>query len=181
MTYLSGIHGSLPIAQVLYGQSSPSGHLPFTYPCYEYQARDTIWQSQSAEYAPQWPFGFGLGYSQMVYSNLTVDLAELHPSKPITVHMTMCNAGIFDQHEPIMLYTTQSFCTGYKLELFHLHKFDKVKIKAGTVTSISFTLAVKELGYFNHHLIRVLGPLPVNITINALTPYEHTVTVNLAV
>ncbi|KAJ1901245.1 hypothetical protein LPJ66_000924 [Kickxella alabastrina] len=136
MTYLPDIHGGLSIAQVLYGQSSLSGCFPFTYPQHEYQAKDTIWQSQSAEYALKLPFNFGLGYSQMVYSNLTVDSTELRPGKPITVRMTVCNAGTFDQHDPIMLYTAQRFCTGYELELFHLRKFDKVEIKAETAKSI---------------------------------------------
>ncbi|KAJ1815933.1 hypothetical protein LPJ56_004422, partial [Coemansia sp. RSA 2599] len=160
MSYLPGIHGGLPIAQVLYGQASPSGRLPFTYPKHEYQARDTIWQSQSLEYAPQYPFGFGLGYSPMVYSNVTVDSTELRPGNPITIRMTIHNQGTMDQREPIMLYTSQNFRTGYEPELFRLRKFDKVEIKAGMATQVAFTLKAEELAYYNRDLVRVIDPSP---------------------
>ncbi|KAJ2725067.1 hypothetical protein GGI07_001535 [Coemansia sp. Benny D115] len=181
MAYLPGVHGGLPIAQVLYGQASPSGRLPFTYPRFEYQARDTIWQSRSAEYAPQWPFGFGLGYAPMAYSNITVSSSELRRGSPVTVRLTIHNQGTIDQLEPVMMYTTQSFRTGYDPELFRLRKFDKVEVKAGTTTEVAFTLNAEELAYYNRDLVRVLDPSPVNITINALTPHERTVTVNLVI
>ncbi|KAJ1643932.1 hypothetical protein LPJ64_004341 [Coemansia asiatica] len=181
LSYLPGIHGGLPIAQVLYGQASPSGRLPFTYPKHEYQARDTMWQSQSLEYAPQYPFGFGLGYSPMQYSDITVDSTELRPGNPVTIRMTIHNQGTMDQREPVLLYTSQNFRTGYEPELFRLRKFDKVEIKAGMATQISFTLKAEELAYYNRDLTKVIDPSPVNITINALTPHERTVTVNLSV
>ncbi|KAJ1883164.1 hypothetical protein LPJ57_000332 [Coemansia sp. RSA 486] len=181
MAYLPGVHGGLPIAQTLYGQSSPSGRLPFTYPRYEYQSHDTIWQSQSLEYAPLYPFGFGLGYSPMEYSNVTVDSTELRPGNPVTIRVTVHNKGMVDQKEPVMLYTSQNFRTGYEPELFRLRKFDKVEIKAGMATQVEFTLKAEELAYYNRDLVRVIDPSPVNITINALTPHERTITVNLSV
>ncbi|KAJ1938746.1 hypothetical protein EC988_007497, partial [Linderina pennispora] len=179
--YLPGMYGGVPIAEILYGKISPSGRQPFSYPKHEYQARDTIWQGMWNEYAPQYPFGFGLGYSTMVYSNISVDSTDLRPGRPITVRLSIQNTGPFDQREAILLYTTQSFRTGYQPELFRLRRFNKVEVRSGTLTEVSFTLTAEELAYYNRDLVKVIDPSPVNITINALTPQERTISVRLSV
>ncbi|KAJ2819772.1 hypothetical protein FBU31_005419, partial [Coemansia sp. 'formosensis'] len=178
--FLPGIHGGLPIAEVLYGQVSPSGRLPFTYPRYEYQSRDTIWQGLWNEYTPQWPFGYGLGYAPLAYSNVTVDSHDLRPGKPVKVTVSVRNDGAMDQSESVLLYTTQSFRTGYEPELYRLRRFDKVEVKRGMAAVVEFTLTAEELAYYNRDLVRVIDPSPVNITINAMTPNERVITVNLS-
>ncbi|KAJ2416823.1 hypothetical protein GGI10_000683 [Coemansia sp. RSA 2530] len=178
--YLPGIHGGLPIAEVLYGKVSPSGRQPFTYPRYEYQSRDTIWQGLYNEYTPQWPFGYGLGYSPLVYSNITVDSNELRPGQPVKVSVSIRNDGQLDQKESVLLYTTQGFRTGYEPELYRLRGFDKVEIGKGMATVVEFTVTAEELAYYNRDLVRVIDPSPVNITINAMTPNERVITLNLA-
>ncbi|KAJ2877582.1 hypothetical protein H4R27_006156, partial [Coemansia aciculifera] len=180
-TYLPGIHGGVPIAEILYGQVSPSGRQPFTYPRYEYQSRDTIWQGLWNEYTPQWPFGFGLGYSPLTYSNITVDSTQLRPGKPVKLRVSIRNDGMLDQRESVLMYTTQSFRTGYEPELFRLRRFDKVEIKRGMASVVEFTLTAEELAYYNRDLVRVIDPSPVNITINAMTPNERVITLNLAI
>ncbi|KAJ1735449.1 hypothetical protein LPJ61_000544 [Coemansia biformis] len=177
--YLPGAHGGLPVAEALYGKFSPSGRLPVTFPKYESQARDTMWQGISGSYAPAWPFGFGFGYSPVTYSNITTDGDTVRPGHPLTVRVTVHNLGPLDQKEPVMLYTSQAFRTGYEPELFRLRSFDKLTIKAGSAAVVSFTLTAEELAYYNRDLTKVVDPSKVNITINALTPNERTLTVNL--
>ncbi|KAJ1985792.1 hypothetical protein GGI04_006248, partial [Coemansia thaxteri] len=82
--------------------------------------------------------------------------------------------------EPVLLYTTQSFRTGYEPELFRLRRFDKVSIKPGNAAVVQFTLTAEELAYYNRDLVRVIDTSPVNITINAMTPNERTITINLS-
>ncbi|KAJ2662505.1 hypothetical protein IW148_002929 [Coemansia sp. RSA 1199] len=178
-THLPGIHGGLPIAEMLYGKYSPSGRQPVTYPRYESQVRDTMWQSVSTDYAPAWPFGFGLSYSPMEYSNLTLSSTTLRPNSPITIRMTVHNTGTLDQKEPVLLYTSNRFRTGYEPELYRLRRFNKVDVRAGTAMAVEFTLTAEELAYYNRDRTRVIDPTPVNITINALTPNERTISVNL--
>ncbi|KAJ2502224.1 hypothetical protein GGH96_001296 [Coemansia sp. RSA 1972] len=177
--HLPGIHGGLPIAEMLYGKYSPSGRQPVTYPRYESQVRDTMWQSTSTDYAPAWPFGFGLSYSPIEYSQLSLSSATLQPNRPITVRMTVRNTGSLDQKEPILLYTSHRFRTGYEPELYRLRRFNKVDIKANTATAVEFTLTAEELAYYNRDRTRIIDASPVNITVNALTPNERTITVNL--
>ncbi|KAJ2777026.1 hypothetical protein H4R18_005369 [Coemansia javaensis] len=177
--HLPGIHGAQPIAEALYGKFSPSGRQPVTYPRAESQARDTIWQGVSAGYAPQWPFGYGLSYSNISYSNITASADSLAPGRPLTITVTVHNAGPLEQKEPVLLYTSQAFRTGYEPELFRLRAFDKPTIRPGSAVQVSFTLTAEELAYYNRALTKVIDPSTVNITINALTANERTISVSL--
>ncbi|KAJ2797743.1 hypothetical protein H4R20_005079, partial [Coemansia guatemalensis] len=185
--YVPGVHAAQPIAEALYGKFSPSGRLPVTYPRYESQALDTIWQGVGTNYSPAWPFGFGLGYSKLSYSNITLTGEagtngthhQLRPGKPLTVKVTVHNEGPYDHHESVLLYTTQAFRTGYEPEHYRLRHFDKVFLKPGTATEVAFSLTAEELAYVNRDLTRVIDPSSITITINALAPNERSATVNL--
>ncbi|KAJ1841999.1 hypothetical protein LPJ70_004000 [Coemansia sp. RSA 2708] len=177
--HVPGIHGGLPIAELLYGRFSPSGRQPVTYPRLESQARDTMWQGVGADYAPAYPFGFGLAYSRLEYSNLTVSSTTLRPGAPVTVRVTVHNHGPLDHKESVLLFTSHRFRTGYEPELFRLRRFSKHDIRAGAAQAVEFTLTAEELAYYNRDLTRVIDPSPVNITVNALAPNERTVSINL--
>ncbi|KAJ1765187.1 hypothetical protein LPJ74_006454 [Coemansia sp. RSA 1843] len=180
MAYLPGIHGGIPIAETLYGQVNPSGRLPLTYPRYESQSRDTIWQGINSEYKPQWAFGHGLGYSKMLFSNITSDTSELAPGKPVTLRMTVQNLGTRDQWEPVLLYTTQAFRTAYEPELLRLRRFDKVLVKQGTAAEVAFTLTAEELAYHTRALDKVVDSSVVNITVNAFSTNQRTISLQFS-
>ncbi|KAJ2712619.1 hypothetical protein H4R19_002663 [Coemansia spiralis] len=178
-TYLPGALGGQPVAEALYGKFSPSGRLPVTYPRFESQAHDTMWQGVSGSYAPAWPFGAGLGYSRMSYSNLTVSADSIRPGRPVTVSVVVHNHGPLDQKEPVMLFTSQQFRTGYEPEFLRMRAFHKPTIRANSAAEVAFTVSAEELAYYNRDLRRVVDPSKVNITINALSPNQRSVTVSL--
>ncbi|KAJ2892876.1 hypothetical protein IWW38_003054 [Coemansia aciculifera] len=178
--YVPGSHGGRPIAEILYGHAAPSGRLPFTYPRFERQARDTIWQTQRAEYAPQWPFAFGLGYAPLTYSNLTVSSDRLSPGSPVKVTVSVRNDGLVDQKETVTLFSSQEFRTGYEPELYRLRRFEKVEVKRGMVALVEFTLTAEDLAYYNRALERVIDQGPVNLTVAAMTSNERSISINLS-
>ena len=71
-----GEQGGDALANILFGEVSPSGKLPITFPMDENQLPD--YRSYSMEgrtykystVTPMFPFGFGLGYSTIELSNL---------------------------------------------------------------------------------------------------------------
>ncbi|KAJ2403176.1 hypothetical protein GGI23_000151 [Coemansia sp. RSA 2559] len=179
LAYLPGIHGGVPIAETLYGFTNPSGRLPLTYPRYESQARDTVWQGINSEYSPQWPFGHGLGYSKTLFSNVTADSTELAPGKPVTLRVTVQNQGSRDQWETVMLYTTQAFRTAYEPEMLRLRRFDKVLVKQGTAAEVAFTLTAEELAYHTRTLDKVIDSSIVNVTVNAFSSNQRSISIRL--
>ncbi|KAJ2029829.1 hypothetical protein GGI09_002483 [Coemansia sp. S100] len=169
--YLPGSYGGLPIAEILYGAVNPSGRLPYSYPATEAQASTTIWQSSYVAYNPQWAFGYGLGYSKVTYSNVTLSSNVLHPGEPITASVSVTNNGLYAQKESVMLFTHQQYRVGYAPELYRLRNFVKVDLAAGETKNVTLELKAEDLSFWDRDLKRRIEPAPVNVVIN---PYTQT-------
>ncbi|KAJ2822778.1 hypothetical protein IWW50_004069 [Coemansia erecta] len=167
--YLPGVYGGLPIAEMLYGMYSPSGRLPTTYPATEAQASTTIWQPSYGEYAPQWAFGFGLGYSKVAYTNVTLSRTELRMGSPITVSVSVTNHGPLAQKEVVQMYTHQQYRAGYAPELYRLRAFSKINLDVGETQHVSFTLTAEEMAFWDRRLRKRIEPAPVTVAINPYT------------
>ncbi|KAJ2814228.1 hypothetical protein H4S07_000026 [Coemansia furcata] len=167
--YLPGAYGGLPIAEILYGAVSPSGRLPYTYPATEAQASTTIWQSSYVAYNPQWAFGYGLGYSNVTYSNVMLSSNVLRPGAPITASVSVTNNGPYAQKESVMLFTHQQYRVGYAPELYRLRSFVKADLAVGETKKVSFELKAEDLAFWDRGLKRRIEPAPVNVVINPYT------------
>ncbi|KAJ2822458.1 hypothetical protein GGI24_003938, partial [Coemansia furcata] len=167
--YLPGAYGGLPIAEILYGAVNPSGRLPYTYPATEAQASTTIWQSSYVAYNPQWAFGYGLGYSNVTYSNVTLSSNVLRPGAPITASVSVTNNGPYAQKESVMLFTHQQYRVGYAPELYRLRSFAKADLAVGETKEVSFELKAEDLAFWDRGLKRRIEPAPVNVVTNPYT------------
>ncbi|KAJ2870167.1 hypothetical protein GGH93_005783 [Coemansia aciculifera] len=169
--YLPGSYGGLPIAEVLYGAVNPSGRLPYSYPATEAQASTTIWQSSYVAYTPQWAFGYGLGYSKVTYSNVTLSSNVLRPGTSVTATVSVTNKGPYAQKESVMLFTHQQYRVGYAPELYRLRNFVKVDLAVGETKKVRLELMAEDLSFWDRDLKRRIEPAPVNVVIN---PYTET-------
>ncbi|KAJ2705945.1 hypothetical protein FB645_002034 [Coemansia sp. IMI 203386] len=167
--YLPGTYGGLPVAEVLYGKTNPSGRLPITYPATEAQASDTIWQASYSAYNPQWAFGCGLGYSNVTYSNVTLSSETLSVGAPITATVSITNNGPYPQKEPVMLFTHQQYRLGYAPDLFRLRDFTKVSLNVGETKTVQLNLKAEDMAFWDRDLTRRIEPSPVNVAVNPYT------------
>ncbi|KAJ2252235.1 hypothetical protein GGI13_003401, partial [Coemansia sp. RSA 455] len=168
--YLPGAYGGLPIAEILYGLVNPSGRLPYTYPATESQASTTIWQSSFSNYDPQWAFGFGMSYSQITYSNVTLSSNVLRPGAPITATINITNKGPRAQKETVMLFTNQPYRFDLAPDHLRLRAFDKVHLAVGETKKVTLELKAEDLAFWTADLKKNIAPSPVNIVIN---PYNQ--------
>ncbi|MBQ9531479.1 MAG: glycoside hydrolase family 3 C-terminal domain-containing protein [Eubacterium sp.] len=103
-----GALGGLAISQFLSGDYSPSGKLPITF----YSEKNSLpdiknYDMKGRTYRfidekPLYPFGFGLGFSESEYSDLTVK--EIN-EKEIKLSVTLTNRGRMKVKEKIQVYS----------------------------------------------------------------------------
>ncbi|KAI1313927.1 hypothetical protein EDD11_002391 [Mortierella claussenii] len=78
MAYLPGPWGGHPIAEILSGAVNPSGRLPMTYPSRSSDMVTNYYRVGVDTYMPLFPFGAGLSYSSIKYSDVTLSSKVLH-------------------------------------------------------------------------------------------------------
>src|SRR6185436_7955800 len=98
-----GTSGGTAVANVLFGDVSPAGRLPFTWPrtvgqvplVYNHTTSHDP-SNQTRRYwdldgTPLFPFGFGLSYSTFEYGPAEIDRASITPDETITVSVDVTN------------------------------------------------------------------------------------------
>ncbi|WP_226010739.1 glycoside hydrolase family 3 protein [Halomicrobium salinisoli] len=107
MAYRPGSAGGPALANVLFGDTNPSGRLPFTWPSNVGAVPDyynaapepnDVSYPPDAEFDrdPLFPFGHGLSYSRFEYGDLSVEPSELRdpdPADEVVVSFSVTNAG----------------------------------------------------------------------------------------
>jgi len=144
--------GGQAIAEVLFGEISPSGKLTITFPRkigqlpLYYNAkpsgRDQGYQDESG--AALFPFGHGLSYIRFDYKNLEITPAE---GQQFTLTFDLVNFGAMEGEEVAQLYVRDEFST-YARPVKELKAFTRVHLKTGESKKVTFTLAADQLGYY---------------------------------
>lgn len=159
-TYLPGNYGGDALADILAGEVNPSGKLPITYPRYAnsltpyiHKHSDQIANPQgaydySADFNPQYPFGFGLSYTTFEYSNLKVDRANVDPNGTINISVTVKNTGSRAGKEVVQVYVSDLLAS-LTPDVKRLRRFEKIELQPGASQTVNFRLPVQELAFVN--------------------------------
>ena len=162
-----GGQGGNAFADILFGDYSPSGHLPYvwapleSYPnvtkvnvtergepyCYrEYTYTENLYIGQryvdKYNKAYDFPFGFGLSYSTFKYSDLNVKMQK----KGLTVKFKVKNTGKYDASVVPMVFL------GFPLENYPpkvLKGFDKKFLKIDEEATFSILVEPHDLSYYD--------------------------------
>jgi beta-glucosidase len=180
MAYWPGMHGGEAVAEVLFGETNPSGRLPFTYPrdpnellTYDHKFTETLSpRFEGAGYRPQWPFGHGLSYTTFAYRDLRLGAARMDTAGCVTVQVTVENTGGRAGAETVLLYTRQHYAatTPY---IRRLRAFQKVSLAPGESRTVTFTLAADDLRYTGRDGRLVLDPGAFDVMVGGLTGTFH--------
>ncbi|MCL6605217.1 MAG: glycoside hydrolase family 3 C-terminal domain-containing protein [Paenibacillus sp.] len=144
------------ISEVLFGDYSPSGKLNMTWfrsveQLPDLMDYDIIKGKRTYMYfdgEPLYPFGHGLGYAQVSYSNLKLGAKELDQDGMIKVSVQVDNTGSVDGDEVVQLYV-QSLSSRVKRPLKQLKGFQKIHTAAGQSQTVEFSLPVSELAFWD--------------------------------
>jgi beta-glucosidase len=156
-----GSQGGPAIANILFGDTNPSGKLPFTYQRYPNNllTYDRAYIDNRAadfppvgfkgvDFTPQWEFGAGLSYTTFDYKNLKVSAPVLKGSGKITVSVDVTNTGKRAGKEAVELYTHE-ICATLTPPLRRLRAFKKLELRPGETVTVSFDLTAADLAFVN--------------------------------
>lgn len=159
-----GEEGGHAVADILYGNVSPSAKLSVSYPNREIY--NPICYNYSAEKDPriEWPFGFGLSYTTFEYSNLKVTPEVKTSDKSITLSFEVKNTGDKDADEIAQLYLSPT-TDGQHIRPIQLQGFARVSLKAGETKTVCVKMYTEQFGYYTHDCQRQWNIAPGTYTL----------------
>ena len=164
-----GVEAGNAIADVVFGETNPSGKLTVTFPrnvgqvpiyyamrkTGRPQADDVFTKFRSnyldVENSPLFPFGFGLSYTNFEYANLAVSKQTFSSGDEIEVSVDVSNTGNFDGEEVVQLYV-RDVVASVTRPLKELKGFKKIFIKKGETETVTFNLSANDLAFYHQDL-----------------------------
>ena len=183
-----GAMGGPAIARLLFGDASPSGKLPVTFPRTVGQvpiyyahlntgrpplpsdlgvpmgnpANPQGYTSKyiDVDYTPEYPFGFGLSYANFQYSPAELSSNTLPPGGRLRITAQVANSGRRASDEVVQLYTSGPLGGSVARPVRELKGFRRVHLEPGASTKVEFTITTADLAYYNPKMQLVTEPGP---------------------
>jgi len=176
--YYPGQAGGAALAEVLFGQRSPEGRLPFSfdrswatdpdhdtyYPTAQPDANHNITVSYSeglfngyryytskqltVDQQPLFPFGFGLTYTTFHYSHIRATVTGKGNATSVNVTVDVTNTGKRAGSDVVQLYLGDPSAT-VKRPAKELKGFERVSLAAGATRRVQFKLTPRDLSYYS--------------------------------
>ncbi|MFN8400724.1 MAG: glycoside hydrolase family 3 C-terminal domain-containing protein [Anaerolineales bacterium] len=170
-----GMEGGRAVADVLFGDVSPAGKLPITFPKSldqlpafdDYGMTGRTYRYMTAE--PLYPFGFGLSYTYFEYSNLKLDKTNLALGDSLTLSLTVRNSGGSDSAEVVQYYLSDIHASSV-VPLHHLIGFERVNLKAGESKTLTFTITAEMMSFYNDDGKLTLEPGEFRVEVGSCSP-----------
>ncbi len=170
-----GMQGGRAVADVLFGDVSPMGKLPITFPTSldqlpafdDYSMDGRTYRYMTAE--PLYPFGFGLSYSHFEYSELQLDQPTLALGDSLRVSLTLTNCGDSDSAEVAQFYLSDIQASTV-VPLHHLVGFERATLKAGESCTLKFTITPEMMSFYNDDGELTLEPGEFRLEVGGCSP-----------
>lgn len=168
--YLGGQALGGAVADLLFGDVSPSGKLAETFPMklsdnpsylffpgegdrVEYKEELFVGYRyyDSKQVEPLFPFGYGLSYTEFEYSHLVLNRKEAKDTDLITVQVDVKNTGARAGKEIVQLYVKDVESSVIRPEK-ELKGFSKVALQPGETKTVTFKLDKRAFAFYNTDL-----------------------------
>jgi beta-glucosidase len=162
-----GQEGGRALADILFGDVSPSGRLPLTFiknwndsPVAATYPGEKAFANYSEgifvgyryfdknDIEPLFPFGYGLSYTSFSYSNLKVSPQKMTENDTIYIQVEVKNSGMINGDEVVQLYIRDVEASKER-EVKALKGFKRVTLKSGESKDILFKLDKNALSFYD--------------------------------
>jgi beta-glucosidase len=163
--WMLGVEGGNALADILWGDVSPAGRLPISFPRrsgavpYTYseypsgRPADPDLSKDSNRYhdlpvTPLFPFGFGLSYSSFEYGSLSTESGKVAPDEPILLSVSVTNSGDVIADEVVQLYMRDPFASVARPKR-ELRGFKRISLEPKETKRLTFTLHPAQAAIWN--------------------------------
>lgn len=183
-----GTMGGPAVAQLIFGDETPSGKTPVTFPknvgqipiyynhnmtgrpyngtetmLYDIPLRagqtslgnTSYWLDSTFE--PEFPFGYGLTYTTIEYSEPSVEKTEYGVNDVLHASVEITNAGDREAEEVLQLYV-RDMVGSVTRPVKELKGFKRVKVAPGETVKVEFELPVQDLAFYGIDMKKKVEP-----------------------
>ncbi len=173
-----GMEGGRAVADILFGDVSPAGKLPITFPKSvedlppfdDYNMDGRTYRYMRKE--PLYPFGFGLNYSAFEYADLELGADEVVLGDSLQVSFTLRNTGERTAPEVAQCYLSDLEASSM-VPLSHLVGFERVTLAAGETQRLTFTITPEMMSFINDEGNATLEPGKFRLEVGGCSPGER--------
>jgi len=179
--WIPGERGGEAVAEVLFGETNPSGRLAVSVPRHVGQLPVVYSQPRSKDYwlkegwgiryvdldpTPLFSFGHGLSYTRFEYSNLRLSAKTIPTDGTVDVSVDVRNSGGRDGTETVQLYV-KDVVSSVTTPVLQLRGFRRVALAPGEKRTVTLALTPGDLSLYDRTLKRVVEPGEFEIMIGA--------------
>jgi beta-glucosidase len=166
-TWFLGTEAGNAIADVLFGDYNPAGKLTMTFPrntgqipiYYNHRTTgrpfnpDNKYSTKYLDVSnePLYPFGYGLSYTEFTYGPVQLSKPQITPAAPLQVSVKVSNTGNYDGEEVVQLYIRDKVGSVTR-PVKELKGFKKIFLKKGESQTVSFTITVDDLKFYDRDM-----------------------------
>lgn len=168
-SWYAGMEGGIALAEVIFGDTNPSGHLPETFPMSEqdcpavvlgeFPGGDQVHYGEDIfvgyryydtyDVPVAFPFGYGLSYTDFVMTGIRAEVLEdTVESKAVKVSFDISNIGECAGAAVAQIYVADKY-PKVKKAAKELKAFEKIYLEAGETREISLMLEREAFTYYD--------------------------------
>ncbi len=169
-----GMEGGRAVADVLFGDVSPAGKLPITFPksleqlppFEDYNMTGRTYRYMTEE--PLYPFGFGLSYTRFEYCSLQVTSPAVSASG-FEVEVAVKNTGAVAADEVVQFYIS-ALESKLPAPLSKLVGFQRVHLQPGEAKTLKLAVTPEMLMLYDEEGVPQLEPGKFRLTVGGCSP-----------
>lgn len=175
--WFPGSEAGLAISDVLFGDVNPSGKLTATFPrsvgqipiFYNHKNTGRPLLNTEGKFEkfrsnyidernePLFTFGYGLSYTTFNYGKIVISSDKMKVNDKIKVSVDVSNTGNYDGKEVVQLYIRDLVGSATR-PVKELKGFQKIFLKKGETKTVTFTLSIEDLKFYDYNLNFVAEP-----------------------